>query len=428
VLPSIPPRARRIISMATGCVTLAGLVVLPAWAAALDLTWSTKASLPVQIEVGAAAEAGGALYSIGGDTGVYSSATAAMNVYDPVTNTWAARAPMSAPRTYFSAVGVSGIIYVIGGNDITGTLVATMEAYDSGANTWSPKASMPTTARDQFAVAAVGGVIYAFGGRNPGGSDLALVEAYDAGSNTWTTKASMPTPRYNLTATAVDGVIYAMGGLHAGAELTTVEAYDTASNSWTARASLPIPLHFATACASGGRIYIVGGWSGPSYLASVEVFDPSTDSWTTASPMPTARYAGASAVVGNLDYVLGGDGPATLATVEVATLPLMGPLPSAGRIQIRGNVIRVAEHGVATIVAHGKPGGNAVLVLYSQSGVPVFRLNQNGALDSTGVLAVAFDGRIAGKPLTSGVYYVLSSGDVTDRQPLLIVTTGNDLQ
>src|SRR6266851_1474606 len=54
----------------------------------------------------------------------------------------------------------------------------------------------------------------------------------------WTTKASMPTERGLLGVAAINGILYAVGGLNRNGILATVEAYDPVTNTWTAKASM----------------------------------------------------------------------------------------------------------------------------------------------------------------------------------------------
>jgi hypothetical protein len=70
-------------------------------------------------------------------------------------------------------------------------------------------------------------VIYAVGGYN--GTILGTVEAYDPATGTWATKALMPTARFGLGISAVNGVIFAVGGEDSSAPSRTVEAFTVCS-------------------------------------------------------------------------------------------------------------------------------------------------------------------------------------------------------
>lgn len=161
-----------------------------------------------------------------------------VEVYDPVANTWTAKASMPTPRWGSTVSVVNGLIYAIGGWGGWPEL-SVVEIYNPATNTWSTTvpvttattaagtagaalAAMPT-ARDDFGFAVVNGVIYAIGGDTNGFNDYArtpccttAVEAYDTVTNTWSTKTPMPTIRDDFDASTVDGVIYAIAGSRDG--------------------------------------------------------------------------------------------------------------------------------------------------------------------------------------------------------------------
>src|SRR4029077_14977368 len=85
-----------------------------------------------------------------------------------------------------------------------------------------------------------------------------LVGSISSG-NLWSFMAPMPTARYFLTATTVNGKIYAVGGSASGlSALTTVEASDPLNNTWSPTASLPAATYALAAAALNGKIYAIG--------------------------------------------------------------------------------------------------------------------------------------------------------------------------
>jgi N-acetylneuraminic acid mutarotase len=181
-------------------------------------------------------------------------------------------------------------------------------------NSWAGVASMPT-GRIYLAAAAVNGKVYAIGGIGNSTGALNTVEVYDPATDSWTTAAPMPTAREALVAVAVNGKIYAIGGNGALNNLNTVEVYDPATNSWTTAAPMPTGRFWMSAAAVNGKIYVIGG--SPN-LNTVEEYDPATNSWTTAAPMPTGRGQLAAAAVNGKIYAIGGNAyyPAIFNTVE----------------------------------------------------------------------------------------------------------------
>jgi N-acetylneuraminic acid mutarotase len=151
-----------------------------------------------------------------------------------VEDTWTTKADMPTARFCLSTSVVDGKIYAIGG-DLRGggtpNSTSTVEEYDPVTNTWTTKADM-LTARWGLSASVVNGKIYAIGGVlvKPGQGAISTVEEYDPVTNTWTTKADMPTARWGLSTSVVNGKIYAIGGSAVAfpwAPVSTVEEYDT---------------------------------------------------------------------------------------------------------------------------------------------------------------------------------------------------------
>lgn len=181
---------------------------------------------------------------------------------------------MSIARERFSTVVVNGVIYAIGGLvvDVPNVFVKnspTVEAYDPATNTWTTKTPM-STARSDLVVAAVNGIIYAIGGSGDAGA-LLTVEAYDPGTNTWTAKTSIPAGNPPMSADAVNNLIYVIreGG--------TAYSYNPVANSWTAQTSMNKATNNITGRTTpvvNNVIYVIGGGDFFGALSAVEAFAP----------------------------------------------------------------------------------------------------------------------------------------------------------
>lgn len=173
---------------------------------------------------------------------------------------WAKKADVPTARAMFPTCAVNGLIYAMGGWTNAGGFFRTVEAYDPNADTWAKKANMPS-ARDCFSAVAVNGVIYTFGGGN--GNAMSVVEAYDPVKDTWEQKNNMPTPRWALSASDANDIIYVIGGgagLAGGlAPLSTVEAYNPETDKWEKKADMPTPRDALSASVVNGKIYAIGG-------------------------------------------------------------------------------------------------------------------------------------------------------------------------
>src|SRR5438876_7885153 len=201
--------------------------------------------------------------------------------YDPAADSWKSLGPMPTKRGAAVAVEVGGKIYVIGGaTTVAGSkapyftffgpslVLTTNEVFDPATNKWESRRPMSVARNDAYA-AAVNGKIYVIGGRTGHGFILSatntdVVEEYNPVSNSWSApKERMPTPRSG-GAWGTDGRrIYVAGG-----EVTTtalvgafraIEACDVLTNSWMTLPSMPMPRHGVAGAVIGNRFHLVSG-------------------------------------------------------------------------------------------------------------------------------------------------------------------------
>jgi N-acetylneuraminic acid mutarotase len=206
------------------------------------------------------------------------------------------------------------------GSEVPSLQNALFMAPQAEGGTWTKKADMPT-GRMNLSTCAVNGKIYAIGGlgdENNRWIAYSTVEEYDPVTDKWTKKADMPTARAGFSTSAVDGKIYAIGGEGnepgAPPPLFTVEEYDPKTDTWTKKTDMPTARFGLNTCAVNGKIYAIGGckWvnvngiSVADAYSTVEEYDPKTDTWTKKTDMPTKRTSSAGAVDGRI-YVIGGD-------------------------------------------------------------------------------------------------------------------------
>lgn len=276
--------------------------------------WSRIVAAPQPL-MGLHAEAvGEKIYTFGGantNIGSTREPTDRVAVLDVNDGVWSKVAPMPTNRGFLGTAVVDGRIYVIGGSPNMKEYDAAtnvVEVYDPVADQWSFAPPL-SVARADLTASVVDGRIYAIGGTAHVGVDaLGVVEMYDPATGVWTRRADMPTPRLHLTSVAFEGEIFVFGG---GPEwsvpLATVEIYNPDNDSWREGADMPTARTGLWAAVVASKIYVAGGlsWENEA-LSTVDVYDPRTDRWESIDNMPTPRFLMAVAATGGKLYVIGG--------------------------------------------------------------------------------------------------------------------------
>ena len=223
---------------------------------------------------------------------------------------------MKIASSLFGVAAIDNYIYVVGGSVDNYNWRTTLQVYNQTTNTWEYKANMAKGRQDLCSV-ALNGKIYALGGLNS--TSLNSVEEYDPVTNTWVSKANMLTARQDFAAATCNGKIYVFGGSNgSNAYLNSVEEYDPTTDTWIAKANMLNGRKLMGAAEVNGEIYVIGGFANNSMSKAVEAYDPETDTWTTKENMPTERdYLGVAALNGRI-YATGGEnGNGMIDTVEV---------------------------------------------------------------------------------------------------------------
>lgn len=297
----MPPTRRYILPLSRIPLFAAALMlanVAVPWAAADDVAapeWDQRRDLIEANSEMAVARLSGKMYVVGGYPSTRIS-VATVQVYDIASDSWRMTTPYPTTINHASAVGVNGLLYVIGGQTNAGGrgershYTTAVHAYDPHTETWSARAPMPT-ARSAMAHGVIDGKIYVAGGRPPRGHDFAV---YDSETDTWTTLPDLPTARNHMAAAAIGGKLYVVGGRFGGgfrSEITAaLEVYDPATKSWTARAPMSVARSGHNGIAVHDCFHTFGGEhpsAGPSgVFPHHEVYNPRTDTWTRRPDLP----------------------------------------------------------------------------------------------------------------------------------------------
>jgi N-acetylneuraminic acid mutarotase len=203
-------------------------------------TWSLGADMPFAAGSSASAVIGGQVYVAGGIVGTSTTSQAAR--YNPATNTWSPIASMPQARNHAASATDGTKLYVFGGRgpgsgdaNVVANGFDTVEVYDPVTNTWAssldPGSTIPPLpqARGGMGKAVFfDGEFYVMGGETLTGAGATSngvydrVDIYSPATQTWRIGAPMPTALHGifpLLATTTQGgtrIYVAGGGPHSG--------------------------------------------------------------------------------------------------------------------------------------------------------------------------------------------------------------------
>ena len=169
---------------------------------------------------------------------------------------------------------------------ISGSFVAAFQPVSASGlveNTCNTKTSM-NQARGGLGVVAVNGKVYAIGGIADGHVLVGTNEQYDPVSDTWVTLEPMPTPRAYFAIAVYQSNIYCIGGTSYNAKgewdaCAVNEIYDTLTNHWSTKMSFPSDEKWLHAQVVGEQIFV-------SKFPELFMYDPIEDTWSTKTSMP----------------------------------------------------------------------------------------------------------------------------------------------
>lgn len=143
-------------------------------------------------------------------------------------SSWVDAAAMPTPREHLAAVSDGTYVYTLGGRSLSADEnSAAVERFDPASNTWETLPDMPT-ARGSYGATFIDGQIVAVGGEEPT-RVLATVEMYDIATQKWTTLAPIGIPVHGQVVATVGNTVYCIGGAdrptHEG-PVAAVEALD----------------------------------------------------------------------------------------------------------------------------------------------------------------------------------------------------------
>jgi serine/threonine protein kinase len=172
-----------------------------------DGSWHQLASLNRPRVAGAAAVVGDRIVVVGGQSKKRLLDTT--EVFDG--KRWTVTATIPTPREHLAAVSDGHYVYAVGGRALSPDKnSAALDRYDPATDSWQRLPSMPT-ARGGLGAAFAGGRIFALGGESST-SVFGQVESYDIARRSWSREPSLRTSRHGIAAGAIGRSIYVLGG------------------------------------------------------------------------------------------------------------------------------------------------------------------------------------------------------------------------
>jgi N-acetylneuraminic acid mutarotase len=172
--------------------------------------WTTRAPMPTSRSAGAAAVISNLVYVAGGRPPQGQD----FAVYDVISNRWSVLPPMPTGRNHLAAAAIGGKVYVAGGRIEAGfnsPMTDALEVYDPATSNWTARASMPAP-RGGCNGIAVDGCFFVFGGEGPNGV-FSANEMYVVAMNRWFRVESLPVAVHGVTGSAyINGWIHLPGG------------------------------------------------------------------------------------------------------------------------------------------------------------------------------------------------------------------------
>ena len=231
---------------------------------------------------------------------------------------WTTLTASNTKRDSGTAAYVNGRIYTFGGYAGGNNALRSWEIYTLGTDSWEyPYGDWMLNHRAHLASAVLDGRIYLIGGytTRDDGSNLDVVTVFDPVTRVFTADDPLPYAICFPGAAAVDSRIYALGGLDADdVPVSAILSFDptrAAGSRWqTETAALSLARFAHGTIAVDGKIYAFGGletWEDEEvYTASGEIFDPASGTVTSMAPMPIPLARFGTATDGRFIYAVGG--------------------------------------------------------------------------------------------------------------------------
>ncbi|ETE71947.1 Kelch-like protein 13, partial [Ophiophagus hannah] len=198
---------------------------------------------------------GNFLYVVGGQSNYDTKGKTAVDTvfrFDPRYNKWMQVASLNEKRTFFHLSALKGHLYAVGGRNAAGelggithdTFQKELMCFDPDTDKWTQKAPM-TTVRGLHCMCTVGDKLYVIGGNHFRGTsdydDVLSCEYYSPTLDQWTPIAAMLRGQSDVGVAVFENKIYVVGGYswNNRCMVEIVQKYDPEKDEWHKVFDLP---------------------------------------------------------------------------------------------------------------------------------------------------------------------------------------------
>lgn len=358
-------------------LTLAGLNT----AAIVSGGWTNNTNALPSLYNTSATTANGYVYVVGGfgsgDVAVNTVYYAKLNANGSI-GSWATTTNLPANRAQLTTVAANGYLYAIGGK--TETLSAQSTVYYARLNAngtvgaWNTATSLSSVnGRASHTSVVANGYVYVLGGEDNSGSSMTTVLYArlnaDGTLGSWTSTNGFDTIGANQarrwhSSVAANGYVYSVGGAVNGTDSTQVAYAKLNSNgtvgSWATTTALPSTRSRGAAVVLNGYLYHLGGHNSTYwdvYAAPLNADGTiSAGTWTTQTHMNTERRGLGAVTANGYVYAIAGENGGAVTNQEYAS-------PSRVRLGTSLDLIGINGENLADGSAGGQlTAGNTQIV------------------------------------------------------------------
>jgi hypothetical protein len=334
----------------------------------------------------------------------------------------------SSGRWTHGSVAYNNYLYVLGGEDGSVSMGDVQYApigADGTVGSWTTTTALPTSTGKLRYLAPVvyKGHLYILGGNNGTGT---VNEVWYAALNsdgtvgTWTQTSSFTNARSNLAAVVYNNTVYILGGNSGSTYYNDVQYAPINPNgslgTWQSTSSFTTARGMEAAKVYNNKLYILGGYDGTNGLSSVQFASINSDgtlgSWTTAASLPGSLYRHDAYAMNGTICVVGGvyGSGSTFGGGTATNRTYCASIQSTGHLDkwhAMGALFTNARQGLATVyyngfvfLTGGRAGGTYYNDVQTAAISTIARIGRYSKLIDLStesiVSSIAFNGSISG--------------------------------